>query len=725
MIDRILKYLYYFLFLVTPLVMFSQTSELFELNKIIVIYAIAALISFFWVTKMILSKKIILKKTPFDIPIIIFLLSQILATVFSIDRYTSFFGYYGRFNGGLLSTIVYIVLYYGFVSNSQNVLNVLKAGLISSVLVALWGLPGKAGHDLTCLIITGKFDTMCWSRGANIFDPSQRMFSLIGQPDWLGAYMAINFFVGLYFYLKSKDKILNFLFYSSILVLEFSSVLFSRSKTALGAMAITLFITGFYFVLTRKFKYYKKQLFLLAFIVVIPILVFKTGVSGIDKYLSISNIKYQISKMSKITETSKKPVANVNITDSFTIRKIVWEGALRLALRYPFFGTGPETFAYSYYNVRPKAHNMTSEWDFIYNKAHNEFLNYLATSGFTGLIAYLIFISVFIVYASKASIIPVIFENFRGTNKSHKAEKINQENNNVNLLAMSLLMAWSTILITNFFGFSTTTTNLYLFLIPAFLLVSNKKEEIVQLGKPNFFQVVGIMVSLSLTAYVLLSLWVFFQADINYSNGLKYSDPRVNDYQQAAYFFQQAIKLRPDPVYEDKFSYSLAYLSVLTANQKNTNSTRELINAAQYYNLDTLKSSPKNVNYWKTRGKNDYLFYVATANGAYLQDGLQAFEEAKALAPTDPKVPYDISYYYSLMYDAAKTKSQKDILANLALKSVDEAINLKPDLYDSYLLKGQLLKKFAKKSEAKKVFEYILTSISPNDKQAEAELKSL
>ena len=69
-----------------------------------------------------------------------------------------------------------------------------------------------------------------------------------------------------------------------------------------------------------------------------------------------------------------------------------------MALKYPLFGTGVETFAYSYGFVRPIAHNLTSEWDYVYNKAHNEYFNYLALTGFLGLGAYLGFIAVFIIY---------------------------------------------------------------------------------------------------------------------------------------------------------------------------------------------------------------------------------------------------------------------------------------------------------------------------------------
>ena len=120
MIDKIIRLLYYILFFITPLVMYPATSEIFEFNKMLFIYLITASITFFWIVKMIVNRKIILKKTFLDIPIVLFLLSQIISTIFSIDRHTSLFGYYGRFNGGVMSVISFIFLYFGFFFNSLH-----------------------------------------------------------------------------------------------------------------------------------------------------------------------------------------------------------------------------------------------------------------------------------------------------------------------------------------------------------------------------------------------------------------------------------------------------------------------------------------------------------------------------------------------------------------------------------------------------------------------------
>src|SRR3989344_2668570 len=119
--DNIVAVLFYILFFLTPLVLFPKTSEVFEFNKMVFVYAATIFIVFFWILKMILSRKIIFKRSPLDIPLILFLISNVISTIFSIDQRTSLLGYYSRFNGGLLSTVSYLMLYWAYVSNMDRV----------------------------------------------------------------------------------------------------------------------------------------------------------------------------------------------------------------------------------------------------------------------------------------------------------------------------------------------------------------------------------------------------------------------------------------------------------------------------------------------------------------------------------------------------------------------------------------------------------------------------
>jgi O-antigen ligase len=122
-------------------------------------------------------------------------------------------------------------------------------------------------------------------------------------------------------------------------------------------------------------------------------------------------------------------------------------------------GTGVETFAYAYYQYKPAGHNLTSEWDYLYNKAHNEYLNYLATTGAFGLGTYLLFL-IGVAVVSAISLIKKKLEPSHGFDQKTTL-----------ILILGLGSGWVSILVSNFFGFSVVIMNIFLFLFPMFILM--------------------------------------------------------------------------------------------------------------------------------------------------------------------------------------------------------------------------------------------------------------
>ncbi|MFH1705511.1 MAG: hypothetical protein ABH867_01225 [Patescibacteria group bacterium] len=115
--DKIIFLSFCALFFFTPLMLTPLNYELFEFNKIVFVYFWTIVILCAWAGKMIASGKFIFKRTFWDKPLLVFFASQAISTIISIDRHTSIFGYYSRFNGGLLSTACYLLLYWALTSN--------------------------------------------------------------------------------------------------------------------------------------------------------------------------------------------------------------------------------------------------------------------------------------------------------------------------------------------------------------------------------------------------------------------------------------------------------------------------------------------------------------------------------------------------------------------------------------------------------------------------------
>ena len=129
MFQRAIRICFILLFLLLPLVLTPVNSELFEFNKVVLLYASTTLITTLWLLRMLKEKTLIYTGTPIQLPLLIFLGAQFLATIFSIDPHTSVFGYYSRFNGGLLTSLCYTLLYFAYVANHTR--NQIKTSVIS------------------------------------------------------------------------------------------------------------------------------------------------------------------------------------------------------------------------------------------------------------------------------------------------------------------------------------------------------------------------------------------------------------------------------------------------------------------------------------------------------------------------------------------------------------------------------------------------------------------
>ncbi|TSC63692.1 MAG: Uncharacterized protein G01um101493_362, partial [Microgenomates group bacterium Gr01-1014_93] len=396
--DKIIYFSFGLLFFLTPLLWFPLNFELFEFNKMLLVYFLTTIIVCAWLLKMVNLKIFNLKRTPLDIPLLLFLLSQILSTIFSIDQHTSVWGYYSRQNGGLLSTVSYLILYFSFVSNIEKaqVFKLLKIALASGFIVSIWGILEHFGVSPSCVILRGEFNTNCW-----VQDVAARVFATLGQPNWLATYLGMLIFPALYFFLTAKNRILHTA-YCILLVVIYLAFTFTYSRGAtLGLIVGIVVVLSFWLV-----QNYNKKILLIVFCSFLFInLLFGSALTRFNLTAKNPTSSFSLREASQPPTSISSTQLESGGTESGQIRLIVWQGALDIFKAYPIFGSGVETFAYSYYQFRPAVHNLTSEWDFLYNKAHNEFLNYLATTGLVGFGSYSIIFITFIIWCFKNLVI--------------------------------------------------------------------------------------------------------------------------------------------------------------------------------------------------------------------------------------------------------------------------------------------------------------------------------
>ena len=326
--NRIIEYSFYALFFLVPLILTPWNYELFEFNKMLLVYAGTVIIAAAWLMRMVLARRLLIRRTPFDLPFTLFLVSQILSTLFSIDQRTSLLGYYSRFHGGLLSTISYILLYYAFVSNltKRHVLYATRYMLLAATLVALYGIAEHFGIDKTL-----------W-----VQDVQSRVFSTLGQPNWLAAYLVTIIFIPIALNLQKSRSIYYLLSLSAIYYL---TLLYTKSRSGILGFATGYIIFWLLTFLKTKLPHFPWKHFIILNFSLLT-LTFFDGLRWIP----------QVSKFYPITSSEVKPVIGTQLesgglglrslseggSESGDIRRIVWKGALNVWRHYPIFGSGVE-----------------------------------------------------------------------------------------------------------------------------------------------------------------------------------------------------------------------------------------------------------------------------------------------------------------------------------------------------------------------------------------------
>ncbi len=367
---------------ILPLVSGTLTNELYEFPKMYFVYfAGTSLITAYLFTQIWYGKK--LPKVPVYIKL--YLVSFFVSTIFSMHFYTSLWGYYSRFNDSLMSTLVFFGLYIIAKDkfNASHYEKLFKVALFSSIPVSIVAI----------------------SQHAELV----RVFSTFGQPNWLGQFYAMILPFAHYLFLLDPSTIIWFV----ISVMGFSGLWFSYSLSGLigyflaFVVLLIVFRKKFFSGPENKLNIYK-LLFLLFICEVIAITnlgVFKLRIQDvfddvkkiITHEMQVTNVLAQEIVPSESTSSTESgettsPTIQRNLSDPGYIRGGMWSGSLRLIFsswQTALIGTGPETFPYAFQFFRPKELNYSSEWNFVFNKPHNYYLEVAAEQGLFGLISYL------------------------------------------------------------------------------------------------------------------------------------------------------------------------------------------------------------------------------------------------------------------------------------------------------------------------------------------------
>ena len=119
-LNKIIEISIYLLVFLLPLFFLPLSFEAFEFNKQYLLALLVSIAFFSWLAKMVLvDKEIRFKRTPLDVFVAAFIFVAVISAIFSVDKGSSLFGFYGKFSDGLIGLVSLGIFYFLITNNTQ------------------------------------------------------------------------------------------------------------------------------------------------------------------------------------------------------------------------------------------------------------------------------------------------------------------------------------------------------------------------------------------------------------------------------------------------------------------------------------------------------------------------------------------------------------------------------------------------------------------------------
>ncbi|MBI5465757.1 MAG: tetratricopeptide repeat protein [Candidatus Kerfeldbacteria bacterium] len=489
-----------------PLTFLPWTFEMFEFNKQFVLLGLGIVLLVVWLSRVVVLRETSLTKSWLNWAVLAWLLAVSLATAFSIDAVTSILGFYGRFNGGLASTVAYLMLYY-------LVLQTARDEGQTSWLVGSWLCGVGSSAAILLLQIMG----LRWLPFPVAQLPS---FSpLGGSLNVVAITLAASLPLALFFAQAAATLIyrsLSLIFSLLVLVVLF---IIDYQLGWVGLVVGSVSWLGLIFWKNESVGFKWTMLPALA--------------------LLLAVVAWPLSTPT-LTRLSVPVEVNLSMSSSW---KIAWQNVQA----NPVLGTGPETFIYGFSKYKPDNFNDSNFWAYRFDKASSELAQLLGTTGSLGLAAYLAVIALGLYLSWRL---------------------IKDRSGSSWYLRAAVVSSFLVLVVGNIFYFSSTVLASFWWLILGLIasLSSRGERHISLLTSPR----ASFSFSFGLAVVVLLGLGIWFglgrflAADMAYARA-QVSSQRLDTLDQANAELVRAVTLNP---WRDTYRIGLAQVFLAQANRE-------------------------------------------------------------------------------------------------------------------------------------------------------------
>lgn len=624
-----------------PLVFTSLTTEFFETPKLIVLAVAVLTLVVLWGFSWVLQGKIIITRTPLDLPLLLLLVTVLVSTFLSDSRYVSIFGNFPRVHGSAISWVLYILLYFVAVSNIKGILQariIILALLGSAVISCIIAITSYAGAYLPLAFAQNM-----------AFNPAGSPFSITA--------LALILFPIIYIHLLKPSKIL------SLPIALIVSIIFGVTVVLTGS-TISIILMVFSIIAVMGLADRKELKSSLPFLIA-PVIVF-------GLILGLSNLP--LAKKNPLQQ--KKEAFSSQFTELQLPPQDSWKVAISAFRDNPAFGSGPSTFIFNFTQFKPATINLTPLWNFRFDTAYNEYFQILATLGALGFLAFIFF---------SLSLVKIALKVLRHTDSFTVG------------LALGVLIFVSLLI----FHVSTPISMVVGLLVIVALIAIRKSEGKVeeftlgvkasrinsQLGDGMMQgDVLPIIVFIPIVILALVGLWQTYNvvtADVYHRMGLNAISQKglqAYDYLRQAETLNPVVDLYRTDMAQTNFLIANAIATAKAPNEASPGGSltdQDKANIQQFLSQSINEAraavaiSPRSAQNWEVLA-SIYRQITGVAENA-LQFSLDGYGRAIALDPYNPLLRLNVGgMYYSIRnYD-------------MAIRFFDDAVNLKPDYANAY-----------------------------------------
>lgn len=343
---------------VFPLVFLPNVVSEFVLPKLLLlrllIFGFAVLLLVRWFRQ----GAITWRRTPLDIPLIVFVASAAISTVFAINRNLALFGGYSRWEG-LLTITSYALLFWLTVQMLSGQAD--ARGLTWSLLISGYFVAAVAILQSGFGLLGGGY----WREAGVI-----RADVTLAHPDFAGIFLAMLIPVAAAKIVSRRPSTSRLLAANMLIVLVLGLITTFSRAAWIGA------IVGVVVVLALRRGQFHVRPPLIAAAVVVAGLILAVGVAGTRSQVAQGDFAHALlSRIASIPDVA---------SGSEAIRIQTWRDTLPLIATRPIFGWGPDNFGLAY----PR-YQSTSRHGEFFDKPHMEVLGVTASQGLIGLAAYI------------------------------------------------------------------------------------------------------------------------------------------------------------------------------------------------------------------------------------------------------------------------------------------------------------------------------------------------